>query len=556
MFTETNSEKSDSTRTQNNRSNRVSKLGEVLNLKMDEIRCSTLDSEKKILFVSGSDYKISQFDLNLNILIRIFEGHSLGVNKLCLSNENEKLLSVGCDEFIKIWSTLNGQLCQSIRLKNANILDVKIIDTRDCFVTSDSLGYLTFWSMISAKKIKTISAHQDFLWTFTILKEKGLILTSGFDKYIRCFDWDKSRQIFEIPCKTACFVIESSANQEFFFAEFENNAICQFEISTNNKIGFFSGHSGRIRSILLAKNDQILISGSEDCSIKVWSTISFSILRTFKIQESFAIFLFQTSNKNSIGAITFKGSLRCFKLEDEIRNAEKSIVKKFGLPELEIEKIHCEEESSFHSASDFSNQVVRHFNESRLKFHQSFFFIFRKSENNFQFKNIDKPVFAESSSRHVSSNFQASSFNIFIQKKSFDSDLKIFQTLQIESEFFQIGTKVTSEYYYKGTFYNSRIFGYGTLITKECVQIGFFDELSCVININSFEMRFSEEKTKEFMLRWIQVQPMFRLLQEKMNKKSNRPVCTPMNIWPFNQSLIYKSLEMIKKLKSKIKNNK
>ena len=67
------------------------------------------------------------------------------------------------------------------------------------------------------------------------------------------------------------------------FSTSDDSTICVWDISTLTHTRTLAGHTGAVRGSALTRNEQHLVSCSEDKSLKVWCTASLSCLRTVQL---------------------------------------------------------------------------------------------------------------------------------------------------------------------------------------------------------------------------------------------------------------------------------
>ncbi|HNH10652.1 MAG TPA: hypothetical protein PK683_19285, partial [Leptospiraceae bacterium] len=125
---------------------------------------------------------------------------------------------------------------------------------------------------------KLITAHEDGsirIWEVSgklltsIIPEKNIGSIDLKDNGKKLFNSDESLKIWEAAAKDVQF---KAQNTNLLRAEIHKNSISILDTVQNKEISYLEGHSDKILSASFIPNQKLLISSSEDNSIKVWDT--------------------------------------------------------------------------------------------------------------------------------------------------------------------------------------------------------------------------------------------------------------------------------------------
>ncbi|GAB6019056.1 U3 snoRNP protein [Chamberlinius hualienensis] len=160
------------------------------------------------------------------------QGHMNNMRCLCFSPDGQNLVTGGDDGKVKVWTINNGF----------------------CFVT--------------------FREHKSTVTGVAYIENGKVIVSSSFDGTVRCFDLKRYRNFLTFtsphPTQFSCLAVDSSGE-----------IICAggrdvFEIfvwskQTGRLLEILSGHEAPVSSLSFSKNDSILLSGSWDKTIRLWS---------------------------------------------------------------------------------------------------------------------------------------------------------------------------------------------------------------------------------------------------------------------------------------------
>ena len=229
--------------------------------------------EPVILASGGWDHVICVWDCQTGTILKRLIGHDFRISSLSLLSlsGNIYLLSGSMyrsRENVVLWNAASG-----------DILHKKLFSTRDCFST-----FLYKPSLEIQKK--------SGIWT-----EKSMICIAAMqDSYIYVHDFDSKalhilstgRSLHSIYNLQLCLICmeDISIGTVYLLGGGHSNSIMLWNLLTGDVLHEFVGHTDSILSMAIIKNphfmngDSILVSGSADSTIKLWSIERKTLVQT------------------------------------------------------------------------------------------------------------------------------------------------------------------------------------------------------------------------------------------------------------------------------------
>jgi len=226
----------------------------------------TIDDES---FYNICILKISKTN-NIEIITEL-KGHSNYVNHV-YELQNENIVSVSSDCTIRIWKN-DKNIYESIKMNEENKIYYSIEIKPNIIVNDCKNNYISFYDLNRNEKIKSINNIEcncgDAVPSFCKMNEE--ILLYGSKSLIYIFDII-NYELIKIINSKKIFTSLYKLSENMILMGTNDGCIIQYKFCEKDlKIISFKkfAHKGPIKCLYYLKNGYIL-SGSEDCSFKVW----------------------------------------------------------------------------------------------------------------------------------------------------------------------------------------------------------------------------------------------------------------------------------------------
>ena len=205
----------------------------------NKVKCLAATSDNKYLISGSDDRSIKVWDLSGMVEIG---RHRMESSAACIEiTSDDKLAVVGNNNGgLCVWNFEKGVVEGEIRdsggwaswigmaaVQQAGVVCMKIHGDNETAVTGHSNGYIMIWDL-KKRCLKTTVVVQDFV-NAVILSTNSILVTCGGD-----------------------------------------GLICLWKLN-GAKLASLAGHIGRINTMCITSDNQFLISGGTDCTIKVWN---------------------------------------------------------------------------------------------------------------------------------------------------------------------------------------------------------------------------------------------------------------------------------------------
>jgi len=244
---------------------------------------------------ASSDKKIKLWDTETGDLIKTLAGHTDIVCAAVWMADHEHFVSGGIDDFMILWNK-KGELMEKI--KHSRVLDLVVAESGNLVYAVCAGSYKIGVFDIQKKKDINQILEKDVIISTTITKDGKFLLVNTSYKNPELHLW--SLVNYELVQRYTGHVQEKymircslGGNGERFIAcGGEDTKIRIWHRNVPNPVAVLSGHTLTVNGVCWhPKNPKILISCSDDYSIKIWSTedISEKLKDQIQIEEEKSI---------------------------------------------------------------------------------------------------------------------------------------------------------------------------------------------------------------------------------------------------------------------------
>ncbi|OWM76467.1 coatomer subunit beta'-3 [Punica granatum] len=190
---------------------------------------------------------------------------------------------------VSIWNYESQATEKSFKVTESPVRSAKFVPSKHWIVIGSDDGYLRIYDYGTSEKVREFKAHEDFIRCVAVHPTRPCILTASDDKSVKLWDWEKDW----ICCRT--FEGHSHYVMHLAFSPEDNDSFASASLdgclkiwTIDSSIPKFNieGHSKGVNFVEYyfsnADNKLYLLSGSDDCTAKVWDYETKSCVHTLE----------------------------------------------------------------------------------------------------------------------------------------------------------------------------------------------------------------------------------------------------------------------------------
>jgi WD40 repeat protein len=250
----------------------------------------------RILASGSDDNTIKLWHLGTGELLHTFTGESGRVLTIALGPDGQTLASshkTSDRSSIKIWHLGTGQLLRTLTGHNKWIYSLAISPDGKTLVSGGHK--IKLWDLDTGEALGTLVGHKKWVYSLAISADAQTLASSGGDKTVKIWDLNSQVQSVlnsstlrsqQLPLRTLTGhsdwvrAVAISPDGQILASGSDDNTIKLWHLHTGKLLRTLAGHSDWVLSLAISPDGQTLISGSRDNTIKLWHLESGELLRT------------------------------------------------------------------------------------------------------------------------------------------------------------------------------------------------------------------------------------------------------------------------------------
>ena len=217
----------------------------------------------------SGDGSVKVWEFSKGICSLTLSEHTQPVWACDFHHSGDFLASCSMDHTVKLWDLSLGKCRQTFRghVDSVNSLQFQPYTSNVCTVSGDKT--LSIWDCRSGLCVQTLYGHRNAINDVCVAKRGDSMMSCDADGIVKFWD---IRMVSEVSSIQVCshsankLVVDRSGHHVVVASD--DNRIY---ILSGTEINTLEGHDDSVHCIAFSSDDSHLISGSSDCTFRVWS---------------------------------------------------------------------------------------------------------------------------------------------------------------------------------------------------------------------------------------------------------------------------------------------
>jgi len=179
--------------------------------------------------------------------------------------------SCSMDHTVRIWDLLSGKCRQTLRghVDSVNAICWQPFTSNICSASGDKT--LSVWDARSGLCVQTLYGHSNACNHLTVSNRGDTIVSCDADGVVKAWDIRMVSELGTVDCgqyPANKVAIDRSGTKISVASDDGNIRVISLQDFSVESV--LTGHDGPVQCVALAPNDAFLVSGSSDCTYKIW----------------------------------------------------------------------------------------------------------------------------------------------------------------------------------------------------------------------------------------------------------------------------------------------
>ncbi|KAG6377914.1 WD40-repeat-containing domain protein [Boletus reticuloceps] len=215
-----------------------------------------------------------------------FQGHTGWIYSVAYSPDGNHIASASADTTIRIWDAKTGQ-CVAGPYQGHTLSVTSVVYSPDgsCLVSGSWDKTIKIWNLNTSYHVEhTSQGHTDMVTSVAYSPDGNNIVSGSYDGTLKTWNANTGQHVqtpFQNSIVLVSSVIFSPSGRHIIFSL--GSTIGIWDTITEQGM---RGTAGPVTSVAYSSDGRYIVSGSEDCSIKVWESQALDSVREICYQEN------------------------------------------------------------------------------------------------------------------------------------------------------------------------------------------------------------------------------------------------------------------------------
>ena len=256
------------------------------------IYLAVFSPDEKLLASSSRDLTARVWDVASGRELHKFTGFRCAVKAVAFSPDGRTIAATGNDGMLKLWDLKTGNELQSFVHINSADVDMSVYSiafdrTGKKIYGANGDGTISEWDIAKRKETRVWKAHDGYAYILQFNRDYSLLASSGQDAKVKLWDtsdWHEVRSMSmaradaaaNIPSTGLAFSPDGkliAAGDSGFDQKVTTYVYVQavvWKVANGEKLWTIEGHKFDINGLVFTRDNNLLLTGSVDRTIKFW----------------------------------------------------------------------------------------------------------------------------------------------------------------------------------------------------------------------------------------------------------------------------------------------
>jgi hypothetical protein len=255
----------------------------------------------ELLATGGNDKQgyLKIWNSHTGALVRTITGHTDDVLSVVFSKDGRRLLSSSYDKTARLWDVETGREIQRYLGHNWWVWSAEFSPDQQQIVTASQDGTAIVWSTATGQAGPPFTGHLGPVYAAAFSPDGKSVVSGGYDNRLLIWRLDELKpfnyqavvsggtnpppKFRALEGHTAAIdAVAFSPNGHLILSASNDNTIKLWDFASGRLIKSLRGHAGRVRSAVFSADGANVLSGSHDETVKLWDVAGYEEVRVLQ----------------------------------------------------------------------------------------------------------------------------------------------------------------------------------------------------------------------------------------------------------------------------------
>ena len=257
----------------------------------------------KMLASASEDNTVRLWDVEDRRYVGVLEGHRGSVNSVVFSSDGRFLISGGSDDTIKLWDVEGKHEIDTLTGHSKNVKSVAFSSKGATLASGSDDGTIYLWDLSLFGVTPRIPASSIQRESPTPLVSRLPLSATGPAGVLRQFGPSFS-----------VYTVDLSPDGQILASGGDDNTFKLWDVASGRELKTFTEHNDRIECVAFSPDGRVLASASIDGSVKLWGVYSHRKLATLKHSDWVECVAF-SPNGRVLASASIDGSIKLWDVQ-------------------------------------------------------------------------------------------------------------------------------------------------------------------------------------------------------------------------------------------------
>ncbi len=267
----------------------------------DYVYCVTFSPDGRLLATGSNDPAgfIQIWNVATGQRVKVIKGHEDAVLSIVFSKDGTRLLSSSYDKTARLWDATSGKELRNFAGHTWWVNSAAFSTDESRVVTAGQDGTAIVWEVASDKRSPAFTGHRGPVNSAVFSPDGKQVVTAGYDRRllawnpteVKPFDFKNVAEVAVAPPTTfrafeghvdAVRAVSFSPDGSLLLSTSQDNTVRVWDFAAGTALKTFRGHGGRVQAAAFLADGRRILSAAHDNTVREWSIAGYEEIRTLQ----------------------------------------------------------------------------------------------------------------------------------------------------------------------------------------------------------------------------------------------------------------------------------